>query len=171
MAEATRRCREAADTANARWNASSANKVAQRRGSPFPTFFQGAPLASKRTQNPAGLLSHSRFQHAVPPLAWAAYALATHISKLRVWFWSVGKSRAVGGWSVPVVLPGVANVAGNTPGARQGRGKTWRHGAGWAQSSLKLMSIESVMPSNHLILCCPLLLPPSIFPSIRKVFS
>ena len=34
----------------------------------------------------------------------------------------------------------------------------------------KLMSIESVMPSNHLILCCPLLLPPSIFPSIR-VFS
>ena len=32
------------------------------------------------------------------------------------------------------------------------------------------MSIESVMPSNHLILCCPLLLPPSMFPSIR-VFS
>ena len=38
------------------------------------------------------------------------------------------------------------------------------------QSSLKLMSIESVMPSNHLILCHPHLLPPSIFPSIR-VFS
>ena len=37
-------------------------------------------------------------------------------------------------------------------------------------SSLKLMSIKSVMPSNHLILCCPLLLLPSIFPSIR-VFS
>ena len=35
---------------------------------------------------------------------------------------------------------------------------------------LKLTSIESVMPSNHLILCCPLLLLPSIFPSIR-VFS
>ena len=35
---------------------------------------------------------------------------------------------------------------------------------------LKLMSIESVMPSNHLILCHPLFLPPSIFPSIR-VFS
>ena len=35
------------------------------------------------------------------------------------------------------------------------------------RSSLKLMSIESVMPSNHLILCCPLLLLPSIFPSIR----
>ena len=39
-----------------------------------------------------------------------------------------------------------------------------------SQSLLKLMSIESVMPSNHLIFCCPLLLPPSIFPSIR-VFS
>ena len=37
-------------------------------------------------------------------------------------------------------------------------------------SLLKLMSIESVMPSNHLILCRPLLLPPSIFCSIR-VFS
>ena len=37
-------------------------------------------------------------------------------------------------------------------------------------SLLKLMSIESLMPSNHLILCHPLLLPPSIFPSIR-VFS
>ena len=37
-------------------------------------------------------------------------------------------------------------------------------------SLLKLMSIESGMPSNHLILCRPLLLPPSIFPSIR-VFS
>ena len=38
------------------------------------------------------------------------------------------------------------------------------------QLLLKLMSIKSVMPSNHLILCCPLLLLPSIFPSIR-VFS
>ena len=37
-------------------------------------------------------------------------------------------------------------------------------------SLLKLMSIESFMPSNHIILCCPLLLIPSIFPSIR-VFS
>ena len=36
---------------------------------------------------------------------------------------------------------------------------------------LKLMSIESVMPSNHLILCRPLLLLPSIFPSIRVFFN
>ena len=39
-----------------------------------------------------------------------------------------------------------------------------------SQSLLKRMSIELVMPSNHLILCCRLLLQPSIFPSIR-VFS
>ena len=39
-----------------------------------------------------------------------------------------------------------------------------------SQSLLKLMSIKSVMPSSHLILCLPPLLPPSIFPSIR-VFS
>ena len=39
-----------------------------------------------------------------------------------------------------------------------------------SQSLLKLMSLEAVMPSNHLILCHPLLLPPSVFPSIR-VFS
>ena len=38
-------------------------------------------------------------------------------------------------------------------------------------SLLNLMSIESVMPSNHLILCHPLLLPPSIFPSIRVFFN
>ena len=40
----------------------------------------------------------------------------------------------------------------------------------YSWSPPKPMSIELVMPSNHLILCCPLLLPPSVFPSI-KVFS
>ena len=39
-----------------------------------------------------------------------------------------------------------------------------------SQSLLKFMTIELVMPSNHVILCCPLLLQPSVFPSIR-VFS
>ena len=39
------------------------------------------------------------------------------------------------------------------------------------QSLLKLMSIESVMPSNHLILCHPLLLLPLIFPSIRVFYN
>ena len=39
-----------------------------------------------------------------------------------------------------------------------------------SQSLLKFMSVKSVMPSNHFILCCPFLLPPSIFLSIR-VFS
>ena len=50
----------------------------------------------------------------------------------------------------------------------------WPIQASWSitnsRSLLKLMSIKLVMPSNHLILCCPLLLLPSIFPSIR-VFS
>ena len=36
---------------------------------------------------------------------------------------------------------------------------------------LKLMSIELVMPSNHLILCHPFLLPPSIFPSVKGLFK
>ena len=40
-----------------------------------------------------------------------------------------------------------------------------------SQSLHKLISIESVMPSNHLILCCPLLLPLSVFPSIRMFSS
>ena len=51
---------------------------------------------------------------------------------------------------------------------------TWAHRASLSitnsQSLFKLMSMESVMPSNYLILCCPLLLLPSIPPSIR-VFS
>ena len=46
----------------------------------------------------------------------------------------------------------------------------WLHGITNSWSLLKLTSIESVMPSNHLILCHPLILLPSIFPSIR-VFS
>ena len=40
-----------------------------------------------------------------------------------------------------------------------------------SQSLLKLVSIKSVIPSNHLILCLPLLLLPSVFPSIRVFFS
>ena len=44
---------------------------------------------------------------------------------------------------------------------------TAAHQACLHRSLLKLMSFTSVMPSNHLILCCPLLLPPSIFPSIQ----
>ena len=54
---------------------------------------------------------------------------------------------------------------------RKGRQRTrWLDDITNSQSLLKLMSIELVMPSNHLFLCHLLLLPPSIFPSIR-VFS
>ena len=41
----------------------------------------------------------------------------------------------------------------------------------YLQSLLKLTSIESVMPSNHLVLCCPLLLLPSIFPHQQGLFQ
>ena len=61
---------------------------------------------------------------------------------------------------------------------QEDKGTTENEMVGWhhwldgreSQSLFKLMSIESVMLSNHLILCCPLVLLPSIFPSIR-VFS
>ena len=58
-------------------------------------------------------------------------------------------------------------------GGRRRRGRQrmrWLDGITNSRSLLKLMSIESVMPSNHLILCCPLLLLPLVFPRIR-VFS
>ena len=59
----------------------------------------------------------------------------------------------------------VSNSATSWPAARQASLSVTH-----SQSLLKVMSIESVISSNHLILCHPLLLPPSIFPSIR-VFS
>ena len=62
-------------------------------------------------------------------------------------------------------------------------GKSWLTATPWtaahqaslssaiSQSLLRLMSIESVMPSSHLILCCPLLLLPTISPSVRNFFD
>ena len=63
-------------------------------------------------------------------------------------------------------------MLGGTGGSRRrGRHKIrWLNDITNSRSSLKLMSIESVMPSSHLFLCCPLLLLPPIPPSIR-VFS
>ena len=83
-------------------------------------------------------------------------------------------------------LPG-SSVHGVSPGKNQfssvqSLSHTWLFVTPWtaarqaslsftnSRNLLKLTSIESVMPCNHLILCHPLLLPPSIFPSIR-VFS
>ena len=60
-------------------------------------------------------------------------------------------------------------MLGKTEGRRR-RGRQrmrWLDGITNSWSLLKFMSIASVMPSNHLILCCRLLLMPSIFPSIR----
>ena len=63
-------------------------------------------------------------------------------------------------------------MLGNIEGRRRRRQQRmrWLAGITNSQSLLKFMSVKSVMPSNHLILCRPLLLLPSIFPSIR-VFS
>ena len=69
--------------------------------------------------------------------------------------------------SLPCPLPSPRRCSNSCPWSR------WCHptiSSSVLPFSLKLKSIESVMPSNHLILCHPLLLPPSIPPSIR-VFS
>ena len=58
----------------------------------------------------------------------------------------------------------------DSPGKNTVTPQTATNQASLSWSVLKLMPIESVMPSNHLILCCPLLFLPSIFSSIR-VFS
>ena len=58
----------------------------------------------------------------------------------------------------------------DSPGKNAVTPQTATNQASLSWNLLKLMSIESVMPSNHLILCCPLLFLPSIFSSIR-VFS
>ena len=63
-------------------------------------------------------------------------------------------------------------MLGKTEGRRR-RGQQrmrWLGGITNSRSLYKLMSTESVIPFNHLILCCPLILLPSVFPSIR-VFS
>ena len=65
------------------------------------------------------------------------------------------------------------------PGKIKGRRRRGQQRMRWLEdiaesmdlSLCKFISIESMMPSNHLILCCPLLLLPSIFPSIRVFFS
>ena len=77
-----------------------------------------------------------------------------------------GKSTGVG---CHILLKGIFLTQGSNlalPHCRQ----TLYHLSHWLWSLLKLMSIELVMPTHHRILCCPLLLPYSIFPSIR-VFS
>ena len=80
------------------------------------------------------------------------------------------------------MIPGLGRSPGEGKGSVQSLGRVRLFATPWTaarQASLsitnsgslpKLMSTELVIPFNHLILCCPLFLPPSIFPSIR-VFS
>ena len=79
--------------------------------------------------------------------------------------WAYGSSLWITMWSSVQLLSRVRLFATPWTAARQASLSITN-----SQSLFKLMSIESVMPSNHLILCCSHLLPPSIFPSIR-VFS
>ena len=84
----------------------------------------------------------------------------------QVFFWAyhtAGEILTTGGGCCSIVQTLCNPMVCSTPGF-----PVLHHLPEFAQ---KLMSIESVMPSNHLILCCPLLLPPSIFPIIRVFYS
>ena len=78
-----------------------------------------------------------------------------------------------------ITLPYTWNIVNQLFSSVQAHSRVWLFATSWtavhqaslsitnSQSLLKLMSMESVMPSNHLILCHPLFLPPLILPSIR----
>ena len=70
-----------------------------------------------------------------------------------------------GAYGVLVVVQSLSSVRLSVTPWAAAHQASWSFTISW--SPLKLMSIESEMPYNHLILCCPLLLLPSIFPSIR----
>ena len=64
---------------------------------------------------------------------------------------------AVGGGLVPVVLPGVSNMAGNPPGARLGRDETWRRGVGWGSvrsAKQKQYPVVDVTGDRSKVRCC-----------------
>ena len=158
-----------------------------------PTLLLGIRLM-RSSQNPKVILSANIYQTSAP---WRHH-FSTVVNK-EIWSsWSISKPRATSelrswGWNfilgflledsksskLVYQIPGnmiplssiqfshsvMSNSATPRTAARQASPSITNSG-----SLLKLMSIESVMPSNHLILCRPLLLPPSVFPSIR-VFS
>ena len=116
-----------------------------------------------------------------------------HIKKQRHYFADKGPSRGYGFssshglmwdvlWILLVSVEDIAHKEGSVQFSSVQLSRVWLFTIPWtaarqaslpianSQSLLKLISIESVMPSNHLILCHPLLLLPSHFPSI-KVFS
>ena len=115
-----------------------------------------SPLVCARAPSP-GAFSH--------PLL-LSQAMLLSLSGFSLWSPLWGQSyRAPGGISVQFSHSVMSNSATPWTAACQASPSITN-----SQSLLRLMSIESVMPSNHLILCHPLLLLPSIFPSIR-VFS
>ena len=97
-------------------------------------------LWDRRTQHPAGKVCEPRAQHCVCVWFGGGGSAVQSLSCVRL-------------FATPRTVAGQASLSFTI-----------------SRSLLKLMSVESVIPSNHLILCRPVLLLPSIFPSIR-VFS
>ena len=101
----------------------------------------------KKSYDQAGQhIKKQRHYFANKGLSSQSYGLSSN----HVWMWELDYQE---GWATPVTaaLQPLLSIT-------------------YSRSLLKLMAIESVKPSNHLILCCSLRFPPSIFPSIR-VFS
>ena len=103
-------------------------------------------LGRRAMTNLDSILKKQRHFFANKGLSSQSYGL----SSSHVWMWELDHQE---GWATPVTaaLQPLLSIT-------------------YSRSLLKLMAIESVKPSNHLILCCSLRFPPSIFPSIR-VFS
>ena len=83
------------------------------------------------------------------------------------------KSPALAGGSLPLTPPVIVQLLSHVQLFATPRSIAPQSSLSFpiSQNLLKLTSTESVMPSNHLVLCHPLLLPPSVFPSIRVFFQ
>ena len=128
------------------------------------TFSYSKAWSETEMYPPTSAFCHTH-QHYVPlhlSLPWSEVYISLLLIKEIFTCWLTSKSFWLQFSSVAQLSPTLCDTMNcSTPGSLSITN---------SKSLLKLMSIKSVMPSNHLILCRPLLLRPSIFPSIR-VFS